>query len=231
MRDHLFNFDEKYFTDFILVSQKSKENCYRKIQDGEVAAERLQPLKKYVYLREMPTLLARYSRGDDINDLKPIFINIVKDTPGNWSPEGHEVMLRLLSMGILLNAQEETFQALSRLVELSQVKDWVLNYLLNSFNSSISYDESPFVIPLVYDGLKALEQMESNERINGLKAYLKTWYKNRKGNSWHNTHLKPDRFTYYGYWSLEAGAFSKLLNIDDSSLRSAPYYPYDLLHF
>ncbi|MDD7379168.1 MAG: DUF1911 domain-containing protein [Lachnospiraceae bacterium] len=36
---------------------------------------------------------------------------------------------------------------------------------------------------------------------------------------------------YYGYWSFEAGAIAKILNLDDSSLKDVPYYPYDLVHY
>ena len=36
---------------------------------------------------------------------------------------------------------------------------------------------------------------------------------------------------YYGYWSFEAGAIAKILNLDDSNLKNVPYYPYDLVHY
>ena len=36
---------------------------------------------------------------------------------------------------------------------------------------------------------------------------------------------------YYGYWSFEAGAIAKILNLDDSNLKDVPYYPYDLVHY
>lgn len=36
---------------------------------------------------------------------------------------------------------------------------------------------------------------------------------------------------YYGYWSFEAGAIAKILNIDDDSIKNISYYPYDLVHY
>ena len=42
---------------------------------------------------------------------------------------------------------------------------------------------------------------------------------------------KSSENVYYGYWSFEAGAIAKILNLDDSSLKDVPYYPYDLVHY
>ena len=49
---------------------------------------------------------------------------------------------------------------------------------------------------------------------------------------WDGTILhKAKEKLYYGYWSFEAGAIAKILNLDDSNLKNVPYYPYDLVHY
>ena len=47
---------------------------------------------------------------------------------------------------------------------------------------------------------------------------------------WYDIHKAKEKL-YYGYWSFEAGAIAKILNLDDSNLKDVPYYPYDLVHY
>lgn len=42
---------------------------------------------------------------------------------------------------------------------------------------------------------------------------------------------KSKQNIYYGYWSVEAGAFAKIFQIDDSDMKKVSYYPYDLVHY
>ena len=42
---------------------------------------------------------------------------------------------------------------------------------------------------------------------------------------------KSDRDLYYGYWSFDAGAIAKILELDDTALKDVSYYPYDLVHY
>ena len=71
-----------------------------------------------------------------------------------------------------------------------------------------------------------------NEREELLIRYIKKdWYRVHAGMDWYNSHKKLDKMLYKGYWSFEAGAIAKILNIDDSRLKDTKYYPYDLVHF
>ena len=64
-----------------------------------------------------------------------------------------------------------------------------------------------------------------------LKEYLeKYWYVGHKNMGWYDIHKAKEKL-YYGYWSFEAGAIAKILNLDDSNLKNVPYYPYDLVHY
>lgn len=67
--------------------------------------------------------------------------------------------------------------------------------------------------------------------VDKLKEYLeKYWYVGHKDMVWYDIHKAKEKL-YYGYWSFEAGAIAKILNLDDSSLKDVPYYPYDLVHY
>ena len=64
-----------------------------------------------------------------------------------------------------------------------------------------------------------------------MKNYLeKQWYGIHHGTAWHNSH-KSKQNTYYGYWSYEAGAIVRIMNLNDEELKEQKYYPYDLVHF
>ena len=58
----------------------------------------------------------------------------------------------------------------------------------------------------------------------------KYWYVGHKNMGWYDIHKAKEKL-YYGYWSFEAGAIAKILNLDDSNLKDVQYYPYDLVHY
>ena len=67
------------------------------------------------------------------------------------------------------------------------------------------------------------------DKITLLKEYLSNhWY--NKDCGCYEAH-KSKQNIYYGYWSFEAGAIAKILNIDDIQLCGTQYYPYDLVHY
>lgn len=79
-----------------------------------------------------------------------------------------------------------------------------------------------------------LKKILDNDEIiacEALKEYLQEkWYEIHRECAWYDSH-KSSKNVYYGYWSFEAGAIAKILNLDDSSLKDVPYYPYDLVHY
>ena len=69
------------------------------------------------------------------------------------------------------------------------------------------------------------------KQLKNKKEYLeKYWYVGHKNMGWYDIHKAKEKL-YYGYWSFEAGAIAKILNLDDSNLKNVPYYPYDLVHY
>ena len=72
------------------------------------------------------------------------------------------------------------------------------------------------------------ELVKERDKSDLLEKYLKEdWY--NKEYECYEAH-KSSQNIYYGYWSFEAGAIAKILNLDDSNLKDMPYYPYDLVH-
>lgn len=83
------------------------------------------------------------------------------------------------------------------------------------------------VRPDIFQIMKEL--VKERDKSDLLEKYLKEdWY--NKEYECYEAH-KSDQNIYYGYWSFEAGAIAKILNLDDSNLKNVPYYPYDLVHY
>ena len=83
------------------------------------------------------------------------------------------------------------------------------------------------VRPDIFQIMKEL--VKERDKSDLLEKYLKEdWY--NKEYECYEAH-KSDQNIYYGYWSFEAGAIAKILNLDDSNLKDVPYYPYDLVHY
>lgn len=64
-----------------------------------------------------------------------------------------------------------------------------------------------------------------------MRDYLANeWYQGQNDTGWYDAHKsKEDIFS--GYWSFVSGAIVKILELDDSSLKDTPYYPYDMVHY
>ena len=83
------------------------------------------------------------------------------------------------------------------------------------------------VRPDIFQIMKEL--VKERDKSDLLEKYLKEdWY--NKEYECYGAH-KSSQNIYYGYWSFEAGAIAKILNLDDSNLKNVQYYPYDLVHY
>ena len=95
----------------------------------------------------------------------------------------------------------------------------------SQFSNSAASKEMLF--PNNFSTLQKVVFQENKTEL--LKKYLKNdWY--NKDCGCYEAH-KSRQNIYYGYWSFEAGAVAKILQLDDKDLRNVPYYPYDMVHY
>jgi hypothetical protein len=52
-----------------------------------------------------------------------------------------------------------------------------------------------------------------------------------KDDYWIDLHKSKQANNYFGYWAWEVAAIVKIKGIDDSSLKTHKYYPYDAVHW
>ena len=219
MRDKLMN--EQYFSEFINEELERINRFNTKLRNNEVREDRIYSVKKKIDSLKFGVLVAKYSYGEDLNRLKTDFVQLLNDMPLYWNNNSSYVeMLWMMSLAILFDASKEQFSVLSDLVLKYKYNDALLQFMTRyKLEGIVGKIEEEYLFSVPYEKLTdVIANKEHNSDI--LKNYLlKHWYVGHKDAGW------------YGYWSFEAGAIAKILNIDDSSLKDVQYYPYDLVHY
>ena len=175
-------------------------------------------------------LVATYTAGYPLEDFKEEYINFVNSLLPVWySNSGYDDMLWALSIGILLEIDEEIFDKLVDLVKKDDPEDYLIDYLIRSrhpeWTIRINYN---FPRPYGFTR-KIIEEENSEKAMSLLKEYLtKKWYQGCRDEGWYDLH-KETIDNYYGYWSFESGALCKLKGLDYKELEGVPYFPYDLV--
>lgn len=113
------------------------------------------------------------------------------------------------------------------MLDAANIDDWLLSFLLCSWTDiEMENKDVDLIFPKDFSLLQKV--VLTHNRRESLQEYLSWWYREDCG--CYEAH-KSSQKIYYGYWSFEAGAVAKILNIDDTGMEHVPYYPYDLVHY
>lgn len=209
-------------------------------------------LKAWAY-RYWNTFLLRLTGGDDVASLAPYLTQVVEafedvalaldDVPDeqyyppfvlNDMIDTYVDYLNLLSAAVLLH-REDLIPRIFSLIEETDYdgSDAVIEMLLSFFLPDRPKMDFHFWKP--YTPLfNAITQQDPAERAKGMEKFVKGWYKSMKGvaHFWgKHEQIEPDFSPYFGYWAMCAGAFTYLLNIDDSKYRDEMVYPKDMVEY
>jgi hypothetical protein len=193
-------------------------------------------------------LIARYSRGDSMEELRGEFSLVLskvaatektnqRNYPGTESLFVHRGRflesfldaLILLSFGLCLRAPREEIVALLSYCErgdplLEAIAGAAAPGIEQAAGSPAFYE----TFDLLYDALRAGEHL----RQQFIREYLDIWYSVKMdGLSMKDTHLTEDRSDYVGYWCFEAAGVVAALSVDDRTFANHPHYPRDLVAF
>ena len=247
--------DLKYFKDYSKGFERRTKKRLTKFKNGEISAERVQTVKLDMALKYLHKSIAGYSMGLAASSIKPDYFEALKLIhqywPGGWKicdEYGQELnqyglgiygeLLRLISLGILIDIPSNEISKIAEVLELDGVRDLIYSYLLSSrlrdteFSAEESYQKY-FYIPQVYQKLRQAilesSKFDSQKLINNF--IRDDWYqKHSELNEGPFESHKSPHDIYYGYWCFEAAAVVKIKGLDDSSFRDHPYYPADLVH-
>ncbi|WMY92292.1 PoNi-like cognate immunity protein [Snodgrassella communis] len=187
-----------------------------------------------IFIYQSDILIAKYSMGQPISSIMEEYKITVSYMEKGWDAiSGYISMVRMLSIGIMLEAEPDIFEKLKSLVERDHLNDYLVDFLLQN-STQWSKQTAKFEFPRPYKATQdiiSLAQTDKTAALERLKKYLqKEWYRGHSDTGWHDDH-KSKWNIHTGYWSFESGALVKILGLDDSTLKDQPYYPYDMVHW
>ena len=224
MRDFLRT--KAYFDEFI--SQDTERICkfQDKLNSGSIDDERVPLINNKIIDLKTGLIIAKYSRGDSIDDIKNEFEELVDMICEKGDVSIYEDNLCLASMAYLLGVNSDKMMRLrSKLME-SDTYDHLIDFVFLGFESVI--DNKNISFQRQYN--KLIKCIYDRKKETFLK-YLRGWYISHLHSSWYDSHKNEKFKLYFGYWCFEAGAIAKRLGIYDSDLQNEQYYPYDMVHF
>ena len=228
MRDTLK--DKEWFDNRVTFLAGYIERIKEDLANGPFTTQRIEGLRGLLHHAEFDILEARYSRGDQVSELAAPFSKLILDYVEDFVPEWYTDSLWLLSIGVMLEVDDEAFNTLANTVIEQCEEDWLYNYLIHSRLPEVGFEESPLLWNRPYQVLKQVVE-EADDKPAAMQRYLKrSWYRSHSSAGWYDSH-KSKFDIYTGYWSYESGAVAKILGLDDSSLEGLQYYPYDLVHY
>jgi len=188
-----------------------------------------------MFMYNTEILIAKYSLGSHPDEMIEDYLNGIEylENVGNAEPWYVDV-LRMVSLGILLEVDKKDLKRLACAIEKQKIEDALLDFLLKACDIGWNHNTSRYERKNPYAKTAEIIQMalhdKDKERASKrLQQYVeKEWIKGHNDLDWKNAHKKPG---YVGLWSFEAAALAKILGLDDSALKDNNHYPYDLAHY
>lgn len=173
-----------------------------------------------------------YSIGEELEIIEEYYKKLLFYYSKMWNRKyGYIELIKVLSLAVLFEADRNEIFELEKKLISENFDDYLANSLIKKIDSTWESKGVEFEFKGIYDCLKLILENDMEIACEALKEYLQEkWYEIHRECAWYDSH-KSNKNVYYGYWSFEAGAIAKILNMDDSSLKDVPYYPYDLVHY
>jgi hypothetical protein len=248
MRDKLKN--ERYFKKYEKNLIEWINERPKTLEKGEVAEMMKKSYSKVTFSLMLNYCISAYSSGKDIAEVKKRYMDTLNYMPIGWIPEvvrpyykgkrlneySEYYMLRMLSLGYLLDISEEDFSILVNLIDRDGVKDYLYEYIIRAkLKDRMPITEEsyikPFDLPNAFKRLRmAITEQDKKKSAKLVREFVeKDFVRYLKKSDQYDLH-ESEHEIYYGYWSFETAAIVKILGLDDSKFIDCQYYPKDLVH-
>lgn len=193
-------------------------------------------IKLSLFKYSLKILQAKYSQGRPIEELKPVLFDIIEYSTTIWDQSfAYVQMVWMLSIGIMLEIEDEEFNKLITLVKAGNPNDYLIDQLIKYRKADWNTESTDFKFPKPYMKIKNVFELaltgDKARALEMLSSYVdKAWYKGHSDMSWYDNH-KSKFNIHVGYWSFESGAIAKILGLNDTGLKDHRYYPYDLVNY
>ena len=197
----------------------------------------------------LKSVISRYSRGDSIESIRASVMRWIEAKEmqtrvlNSLPPELNRVraMYEALTLAPIYDAL--TMMAFAKALQFSDSdmrrmiaaighagEDAVLDLAATECGDVGRPIASQCKFPTPYAPLQEVWQASPESQEKLLVAYSKRWKQKIKAIYWSNS-LKGAEGAYFGYWCFDIAFAAMVFNIDDTALRSSPYYPADLVAF
>lgn len=152
------------------IEQDEKEGIQKFSLDNKVV---ISNIRSSICRYQKEVMIATYTTGYSIEDFKCEYIKYVKSLQLSWQGNsGYEQMVWALSIGILLDIEEDVFNQLVNLVKKDDPKDYLIDYLIQycrpEWTIRVNYN---FPKPYGFTR-KIIEEEDSEQALKLLKEYL-----------------------------------------------------------
>lgn len=248
MRDKLKN--ARYFEKYDGMLFDSIQESFIKLERGVVVEKMISYYKKSTFSYMLSYCISAYSSGKDIAEVKKRYMDALNYMPIGWIPEvvrpyykgkrlnqySEYYMLRMLSLGYLLDVSEEDFLILVNLIDRDGVKDYLFEFIIRAkISNRLPIEEESYIkffdFPNAFKRLRmAITEQDKKKSSKLVREFVeKDFIRYLKKSDQYELH-ESEHDIYYGYWSFETAAIVKILGLDDSKFIDCQYYPKDLVH-
>lgn len=204
-----------------------------------------------LFIQHYELLFTRYSRGDNLNELKSFLPEIVRVWEWAYAEETkvysaenmvsrkgfdknldiYIISLWLISVALCLDVDDALFARMVAVADhggYNQGKDLLFERLI-ACRIKGRRTATALLYPKPYE--KLYSSIEGGERrIELINVFIQGWYPALKKTYWHEFHTYPDA-GYFGYWCFEAAAVAKLFHYAPGAYEESEYYPKDLAQY
>lgn len=141
-------------------------------------------------------------------------------------------LIHFISLGILLQKDKKLLTEIVEKLDKEAINDIFLDSILEAYglerkyHSDHYFKENPYIF--IVDIICAANSNQKNVSELLYDYVTKKWLKGHSDLGWVKSVKESD---FLGLWAYEAAAVAKLFDIDDSALKDAEFYPYDLAHY
>ena len=219
---------EKRFITIIELEKDLADNVQRYTVPTE---EVIYGTKGIVFQILEELMRGKYSAGCSCKEIEDIFYESIRYLKDDTSI-GYFNIIEYISIAILLDAPTEIMQVFVDKTDEAEVDDILLDYLITAYGlkrkrvSTEYYKEKPYREMMEIVSVAKSDKKKASDMLFDYTE--KHWLKAHSDIDWPRLSKDDD---YCGFWSFEAGAVAKILNLDDSKLVNSDFYPYDLVHY
>lgn len=217
-------------------------------EEVKIKTERLIPVKQAMTSNLLEKVLAKYSSGHSIIDIKEDLSLIADLISQSWIDgnrkfhyqnkvldtyviDAYTTMLRVLSLGVLLKMPTSFFEKLSLIVRNDNVVDDLFEFIFKSQIDlwKVKGEKSDYKFSLYKRVKESIKVSGKDTSEHLIKIYLfSDWLEEQKKAK---MITEPNENSYSGYWSFESAVIVAILDLDDSKFRDNEYYPKDLVDY